>query len=120
MSSHEEEVRVLEAKVQELEERATELEEEVESLEDSVTALAQQVERLEDEKGELEDRVETLQGEKTALEKSLEPHEDLVAALNVFLSWIDHPPAGMPAEGIASHILQFRRDLDDALREVTR
>lgn len=120
MSSHEEEIRVLEAKVREQEERTDDLDETVEGLEDTITALQQKLERVEEQKEDLEDRLATLQGEKTALEKSLEPHEDLVAVLNVFLSWIDHPPAGMPAEGIASHILQFRRDLDDALRAVTR
>lgn len=120
MSSHEEEVRVLEDKVQELEERTTDLEEEVESLEDTVTALAQQVERLEDEKGELEDRVETLEGEKKALEKSLEPYENLVSTLTMYLSWLDHPPTGMSTPTVAQHLAQCRRDLDYALRAVMR
>ena len=120
MSSHEEEVRVLEDKVQELEERATELEEEVESLEDSVTALAQQVERLEDEKGELEERVDALEGEKKALENSLEPYENLVSTLTMYLSWLDHPPTGMAPAAAAQQLAQYRRDLDYALREVTR
>ena len=106
--------------MKELEERVVELEEESESLEDTVTALSQQVERLEDQKGDLEDRIDTLEGEKKALAKSLQPYEDLASALTMFLSWLDHPPTGMSPVALAQHLADCRRDLDYALREVTR
>ena len=109
-----------EEKLAEMTKANEELEEELESVEEQVRDLEAKVESLGDKVEELEETVATLEDEKKALHASLQPHDDLVKALTLFLSWLDHPPAGMSSEGIASHLANFRRDLDYALREVSR
>lgn len=110
----------LEEKLAEMTKANEELEEELDTAEGRVLELEAKVEDLENKVEELEDAIATLKDEKATLQGSLEPHDDLVKALTLFLSWLDHPPAGMSAEGVAQHLGNFRRDLDYALREVTR
>lgn len=110
----------LEEKLAEMTKANEELEEELESAEERVLQLDAKVEDLEGKVEELEDAIATLKDEKAALEASLEPHDDLVKAVTLFLSWLDHPPAGMSPEAVSGHLGNFRRDLDYALREVTR
>ena len=87
---------------------------------DRINELEEKLAEMTKANEELEETVATLEDEKKALHASLQPHDDLVKALTLFLSWLDHPPVGMSSEGIASHLANFRRDLDYALREVTR
>ena len=102
------------------------MEETVEALKQKVEALAERVGDLEYLKSELEDTLETLRDENETLTGDLESERGfneaartLVAALDIYLSWVDCPPPGMNAEMRKNYLANFRRDLDDARRQVT-
>ena len=95
-------------------------------MEETVEALAERVGNLEYLKSELEDTLEILRDENETLTGDLESERGfneaartLVAALDIYLSWVDCPPPGMNAEMRKNYLANFRRDLDDARRQVT-
>lgn len=101
------------------------MEEIIETLKEEVRGLVKRVEDLEYDKSELEDTLETLRDEKDSLAGDLENERalneaarTLLGALDTYLSWVDCPPPGMNAETRANYLANFRRDLDDARREI--
>jgi chromosome segregation ATPase len=73
----------------------------------------------------LEDRVDELEEELEEAQKSLANEKDFneaaraaLSALDTFLSWLDSPPPGMSPQTQADYLTNFRRDLDDARRQV--
>lgn len=101
-------------------------EETIEALEKEVSRLVDRVEDLEDENTELQDKVDTLRDEADTLTGELENERDLneaarllVRALDTYLSWVDSPPPGMSERDQARYLADFRRNLDDARREIT-
>lgn len=102
-----------------------ELQEIVETLKQQVRELSSRVDDLEYSKAELEDTLETLRDEKDSLagdlanERALnEAARTLLGALDTYLSWADSPPPGMSPEMRENYLANFRRDLDDARREI--
>lgn len=101
-------------------------EEIVETLKKEVHTLGKRVDDLEYDKAELEDTLETLRDEKDTLTGDLENERALneaarllVRALDTYLSWVDSPPPGMSERDQARYLADFRRNLDDARREIT-
>lgn len=90
----------------------------VETLKDTVKQLTSNVETLKDKVDDLEDQVADLDAALSDEKTFNEATRAVVAALEIYLSWLDNPPPNMVDDAKAQFLTSFRRDLDAALREV--
>ena len=85
---------------------------------DSIDNLRHEIDRLENYVGDVEDERDEARSSLLAAEKAAAGTRLLAEAVRMYFSWVECPPPGMDAEAHEALRLNFRHDVETALRAV--